>query len=203
MPQAYEVIILKPGYATWKGPNRQAADGTITLIKGLKRVIVDTGNPDDKEFIMQALERHGLKPDDINYVVCTHGHSDHTGNNNLFSNATFIVSYDISKGDDFTFHPFANGVPFRIDSGVEIVSTPGHGAEDISVLVRTPNGIIAIVGDLFEGIDDLKNEELWKAFSKFPEQQRSSRDFILSIADFIIPGHGHMFRIDPSFKKQQ
>ncbi|MEM7813471.1 MAG: MBL fold metallo-hydrolase [Candidatus Aenigmatarchaeota archaeon] len=190
----YAVKVLKPGYSKWLGPNRQQADGTVSLVKGDRNIIVDTGSPWDRDFIVEALRNEGLSPEDINYVVCTHGHSDHIGNLNLFRNAIHIVSYDIAEKDVYTFHPFASGIPFKIDLEVQVIPTPGHGSEDISVIVRTKDGIVAIVGDLFESIDDLGNDEIWKAFSKFPEKQRQSREFILKVADFIVPGHGHMFR---------
>jgi hypothetical protein len=39
----YEVTVLKPGYAEWIGPTQQKAGGTITLVKGPKHIVVDTG----------------------------------------------------------------------------------------------------------------------------------------------------------------
>ena len=37
----------------------------------------------------------------MDWVVCTHGHSDHVGNLNLFADAKIIVSHDICKGDKY------------------------------------------------------------------------------------------------------
>lgn len=65
-------------------------------------------------------EKGGVLPDDINYVVCTHGHSDHVGNLNLFPDATFIVSYDVSKKDEYTVHRFEDGLPYKIDDGENV-----------------------------------------------------------------------------------
>jgi glyoxylase-like metal-dependent hydrolase (beta-lactamase superfamily II) len=192
----YEVKVLKPGYAIWLGPTQQRADGTITLIKGPKNVIVDTGSPWDREFILKALKKERVRPDGISFVVCTHGHSDHIGNNNLFPNAIFIVSYDVCKGDLYTFHDFASGQPYKIDDQVEVIPTPGHTKQDISVIVRTPQGVVAIVGDLFENENDIENENLWRSFSEFPEQQEINRKKVLEIADFIVPGHGNIFRVE-------
>ena len=56
--------------------------------------------------LIPGLSKHGLTPKDIHYVVGTHGHSDHIGNLNLFPDATFIVSYDICKGDTYIDHTF-------------------------------------------------------------------------------------------------
>jgi glyoxylase-like metal-dependent hydrolase (beta-lactamase superfamily II) len=194
-----EVKVIQPGYAKWIGPTQQRADGTITLIKGPNNVIVDSGGPWDKQAILKALRREKIRPCDINYVICTHGHSDHTGNNNLFPNATLILSYDVCKGDLYTFHDFAHGQPYRVGEQIEVIPTPGHTTQDISVIVKTKQGVIAIVGDLFECAEDLKNESLWRSFSEVPETQKANRDQVLNLADFIVPGHGEMFRVGKQF----
>lgn len=194
-----EVKVIQPGYAKWIAPTQERADGTITLIRGPTNVIVDTGGPWDKHAILKALRREGIRPRDINYVICTHGHSDHTGNNNLFPNATLILSYDVCKGDLYTFHDFAHGQPYKIDDRIEVIPTPGHTAQDISVIVKTKRGIIAIVGDLFECAEDLENESLWRSFSEMPETQKANRERVLNLADFIVPGHGDMFQVGKQF----
>jgi glyoxylase-like metal-dependent hydrolase (beta-lactamase superfamily II) len=117
----YEVVVLKPGYATWVGPSQQRADGTITLVKGACNLMVDTGGPWDREAILRGLEGEGLAPADIDYVICTHGHSDHVGNVNLFPHATLIISFDICNSDLYTFHPFAEGRPYKIDDEVDVI----------------------------------------------------------------------------------
>lgn len=193
----YEVIILKIGYTRWTSPVQQRADGSITLVKGPKNVIIDTGGPWNKEEIPVWLTGEGLTPRHIDFVVCTHGHSDHVGNINLFPSATLILSHDICQGDLYTVHDFAGGQPFKIDDEIDVIPTPGHAGQDISVIVRTDSGIHAVVGDLFESEGDRDDESLWRSTSEFPEQQEASRRSVLDLADFIVPGHGHMFRVQP------
>jgi len=53
-----------------------------------------------------ALSGRGLSCSDITHVVCSHGHSDHVGNLNLFPEALLIVSFDICRGDTY----FENGL---------------------------------------------------------------------------------------------
>jgi len=190
-----EVVVIQPGYSRWISPTQQRADGTITLVKGSTNVIVDTGGPRDKQAIVEGLRSEGLRPNDVDYVVCTHGHSDHTGNNNLFPDATLLLSYDVCRGDLYTFHDFAHGQPYIIDENIEVIPTPGHTTQDISVIVKTKQGVIAIVGDLFECAADLEDEALWRSGSELPELQQANRDRILDLAAFIVPGHGNMFRV--------
>lgn len=185
-----EVKVLIDGYAIWLEAHKQKACGTITLVKGIKNnIIVDTGNVGDEQKIKRALEKEGLTPDKINYVINTHGDIDHVGNNGLFKKAIFISGQDIYEGDVASFF----SEKYEIEPGIEVINTPGHSIEDISVTVRTKNGIVVVAGDIFE--DEKDANESWKVFSKYPKKQVESRKKILAIADFIVPGHGKMFKL--------
>lgn len=199
----YEVIVLKEGYSIQEGAGQQRSCGTITLLKGPTNVIVDTGNPWDKEVIIDGLKKHDLTPDKIEYVVCTHGHSDHVGNLNLFLNAIHIVCQELCAGDLYLGHDFRQGIPYEIDEDVEVVSTPGHTTSDVSVIVRnTSKGTIAVTGDLFERFEDLEDFSLWQENSQDPQTQQQNRLQMLKFADWIVPGHGPMFQV-PKEQKQQ
>jgi glyoxylase-like metal-dependent hydrolase (beta-lactamase superfamily II) len=178
-------------------PTKQWA-ASVTLVRGPINLVVDTGLPSDRELILSGLARNGVGPAQVRYVVCTCGQSDRIGNNNLFPNATFVVSYDVSNGDQYTFFPFEDGQPYVLDEYVQVLPTPGHTNRDVSLLVRTAEGVVAVTGDLFERSEDLENPDLWKAFSEFPELQVQSRQVILDLADSIVPGHGEMFRVPKS-----
>ena len=52
-------------------------------------------------FIFPELKNHDLSADEINYVICTHSHADHIGNNNLFLNAEHIVGLSANFGEKF------------------------------------------------------------------------------------------------------
>lgn len=167
------------------------------LIKGEQNVIVDTMTPWDKDYILKKLEDHKVHPDEISFVVSTHGHSDHCGNNNLFLNATHIVGFTISYKNKFYDHGFADGLNYKIDDFVEVMPTPGHMLAHVSVLVKTSDGkTVVVAGDLFENEDDVHNDNIWKdAGSENEAKQLESREKILKIADWIIPGHGKMFPV--------
>ena len=79
--------------------------------------------------------------------------------------------------------------------GVRVVPTPGHTDSDVSLIVEETNyGVVAITGDLFEKAEDLERDDLWQQYSEHKELQKKSRDMIIGIADFIVPGHGKMFK---------
>lgn len=191
----YEVHVLFVGYC------RPTEDGTLanctcTLIKGPKNIIVDTMTPWDGKRLINAIEKHSIQCSDIDFVISTHGHSDHTGNNNLFLNAKHIVgrcvSYQHMYFDDSTF--FNSDGVYKIDENVRVVSTPGHTLSDVSIIVETAKESIGIVGDLFENEDDIMDETIWlNAGSENPNLQRKNRKTIMELVDWIIPGHGPMF----------
>lgn len=193
---ACEVKVLRVGYARWVGPKRLQADCTMTLVRGEKNTLVDTGLPQSREVLLQALESEGLGPEDITCVVSTHGHSDHVGNLGLFPGALHLLSNEVFQGDEyFLEHDFTGGRTYQVEEGVEVVSTPGHSSHDVSVLVQTSQGVVAVVGDLFESAADQEEETLWLQFSESPEVQRASRQQILQRADWIVPGHGDIFPV--------
>lgn len=66
--------------------------------------------------VVAGLGHYGVECSDVDYVVCSHGHSDHTGNNNLFLNAKHIVGFSISSKDLYSIHPFETG-KFKLDNG--------------------------------------------------------------------------------------
>jgi len=193
MKKLANVHVIQPGYAIWnKKMETQRADGTISLVISNENIIVDTGLPKDKTTILDALVQFGLAAKDIAYIICTHGDADHISNNNLFPKAKLIVGFDIYDGDIARF--FQNSL--KIDSNVTVVSMTGHDDRSIGVYVTTDVGLIAITGDLFEYEGDYKDISNWVAFSKEPKQHIRNRAKVWEMADYIVPGHGNIFKID-------
>ncbi|GFT93734.1 metallo-beta-lactamase domain-containing protein 1 [Nephila pilipes] len=193
------VDVIKNGYSTIDSEaNVMKANCTCTLIKENNIfIVVDTLTAWDRSFLEKELISRSIKTTEITHVVGTHGHSDHIGNLNLFENAQHIVGQSISHKDEYLLHSFEEK-PYKISENIEIIATPGHTLSDVSVIVRnTCLGTIAIVGDLFERKEDIKNSDLWKitAGSENPSLQFENRNKILHLADYIIPGHGPMFQV--------
>ncbi|XP_048884906.1 metallo-beta-lactamase domain-containing protein 1 [Brienomyrus brachyistius] len=191
--EPYSISVLKEGYSLAQPDGSTRADGTISLLQGPKIILVDTGGPWDRDFLLDQLKKKGLDPGDINIVVGTHGHSDHIGNLGLFPEATLVVGCDISQRDRYLPNQLAEGRPHPIDDHVSILPTPGHTGRDVSVLVTgTSVGVVLVAGDLFENSAD---EGTWRELSENPAVQEVSRQGALRTADVIIPGHGPPFRV--------
>lgn len=202
----YEVHVLFEGYSKILESGGMSANCSCTLITGGQhKIIVDTMTAWDGDRIVQALAKHNITCSDITYVVCTHGHSDHIGNNNLFKSAKHIISFSISERDFYHDPQFEEGEDYIIDDFIKVMPTPGHTLTCVSVLVKTKdNRLVAVTGDLFERQEDLQDESLWLklAGSEDEELQRSNRYKILGLADSIVPGHGPMFQVTESMKKE-
>ena len=74
---------------------------------------------------------------------------------------------------------------------IKIIKTPGHSYDALSLLVKTDQGIVAIVGDVFWK----ENSPEQDPYATNPEQLEQSRQQVLNIADYIIPGHGPMYKV--------
>lgn len=134
--------------------------------------------------------------------MCTHGHSDHIGCNYLFLDAkVHIVGKSISNRCKYHSHSFEIS-DYRIDDGIRVTMTPGHTMDSVSVLVHNSNlGIVAICGDLFERVTDVTDENIWMdAGSEDRCLQREHRLRMAGLAQFIIPGHGPMFKVTEEIK---
>ena len=182
------------------------ANCSCTLIKASKNIIVDTMTAWDQGKIIEALTRYNTTPADIDYVVCTHSHADHIGNNNLFTNAEHIVGTCVHRGEIF-FETNLKDEEYKVCPEVKVIATPGHTSDDVTVLAETmtqgKSTCFAITGDLFEKEEDILDPTIWQELGtlELRKTQSCMRSYIMDIADFIIPGHGPMFRVTDDMRK--
>uniref|UniRef100_A0A336L1U3 Metallo-beta-lactamase domain-containing protein 1 n=1 Tax=Culicoides sonorensis TaxID=179676 RepID=A0A336L1U3_CULSO len=170
-----------------------------------ENLIVDSMDCWSGPKLLEALKSHNLCPADINFCISTHTHPDHLGNNNLFLNARHIVAWSVSHRDEYFIHDFTEK-PFKINENIKIIATKGHTLTCISVICENTNfdgKTVAIVGDLFEHENDITDPELWKsAGSEAINDQLRNRHKMSMIADYIVPGHGPMFKVTQEIRKK-
>ncbi|CAH2272752.1 metallo-beta-lactamase domain-containing 1 [Pelobates cultripes] len=191
----HSVHILLEGYCKDAGHNQFVADGSVTLVRGPLTVLVDTAGPWSRDNLLESLRCQGVTPTDVTHVICTHGHSDHVGNLNLFPKAEILVSYDLWRNGVYVAHDFRGGVPYLLPGGegLKVIPTPGHTGSDTTLLVPgTTMGTVAVAGDLFEREED---HDSWRQLSEDPETQERNRTALLKVADVIVPGHGPPFKV--------
>jgi len=183
-----EVKILVSGYtnadSATEGDEKTCA--TITLVRDKNTVMVcDPGVLDNQQILIDALKKEGLTIDNVNYVFITHSHIDHYRNIGMFPNAKTLEYFGIWDGgrvedwkENFT-------------EDIKIVKTPGHNYDGLTLLVKTEKGIIAICGDVFWKENYPEND----IYASDPEKLQESRQKVLQLADFIIPGHAGMYSV--------
>lgn len=182
-----EVKILIEGYVKENGAK---VVPTTTLIQdGRINIIVDPGMGENKkEVLKKVLKKVNLDFDDINIIFCTHYHLDHTQYVGLFPKAKLIDYKFIYKGSNWLDHKGAN---YKLSPNVSVIYTPGHSLEHASLLVKTDKGIVAVAGDVFWYSDLGPKIDRMAWNQKILEESRKK---VLELADYIIPGHGGMFK---------
>uniref|UniRef100_A0A0N4Z146 Lactamase_B domain-containing protein n=1 Tax=Parastrongyloides trichosuri TaxID=131310 RepID=A0A0N4Z146_PARTI len=181
--------------------------GAVTLIKDNGYfIVVDSPSSTDmvsKDEMLTSLALQNITPGEIQMAVTTHGHPDHFGQGNLFSNARhFFSSYEYLDNTYVTTDLSVNDT-MKLTHHVEVWNTPGHTNQDVSVIVRTTCcGTIAIVGDLFYDENDANgNIKLWIDDAWNPQLGMINRRKVICNANRIVPGHGPMFKVTNAMKK--
>ena len=113
-----------------------------------------------EDSLLWRLAELDIAPADIDYVINTHLHFDHAGNNDLLKDAKFFVQrehYEYAKDNPAFPNQYWNlpGLSYELVDGaatlfpgVEVIPTPGHAPAHQSVLLRLPEtGNMIISGD--------------------------------------------------------
>jgi len=156
------------------------------LIQGKDRnILVDTGpkgidvvkknhshvNAEIPEGVLvDALAKNGLKPEDIDFIICTHLHWDHCQNNDCFpGKKVYVQRIELQyaacplEAQQQTYEsPCCGMIPkwatagnvmvpvdgdCELDPGIEVFLTPGHTPGSQIVRVNTSDGKYIIAGD--------------------------------------------------------
>jgi glyoxylase-like metal-dependent hydrolase (beta-lactamase superfamily II) len=182
------VSVLHEGYVREvSGGDRVGS--TVTLIMDAGRVIVvDPGLVSGVGALLGALAACGPSPSDVTDVVFSHHHPDHTINAAQFPRAVIHDHWASYDGDLWIGRDPGD---FELTPSVRLIATPGHTAEDITTLAATPDGVYACThawwGPDGPATDPLATDQAALA---------ASRQQILAVATFIVPGHGPAFRPD-------
>ncbi|MFH0890001.1 MAG: MBL fold metallo-hydrolase [Candidatus Aenigmatarchaeota archaeon] len=190
-----EIKVLVKGYARKEGSVTIASPSTVLIIDNGLKIIADPGA--NKTSLLESLADAKLKPEDIDMIFLTHYHLDHILNLKLFPEKMVLDNDTIYKGDEE--FPFSEKIP---DTDITVMQTPGHAHEHASLLVETIEGKIVIAGDLWWWYDNEEQKTDYDSlinrkdpYVKDEAALLESRKKVLEIADFVIPGHGIMFKV--------
>jgi glyoxylase-like metal-dependent hydrolase (beta-lactamase superfamily II) len=153
------------------------ADGRNILVDsgGNERFLIDGKGWAGLEFHVgrkyfdQAFRDANITPEEIETVIYTHLHNDHTGFSYKFKNARIIAQkkewetilnplppmlvrrdYDLEAVPELkTTHMILIDGDMDIADGVKVFTTPGHTPGSQSVAVNTKKGVVVLAGDQF------------------------------------------------------
>ncbi|MEK6847852.1 MAG: MBL fold metallo-hydrolase [Nanoarchaeota archaeon] len=190
-----EVKVLIEGYAL-RGKEEKATSTSVLVKTKNFNLIADPGM--DRNLLLKSLKRENLRINDINYIFLSHYHMDHSLLTGIFENAQVLYTEDVYSFDGQISERGVN----LLGEEIEIIKTPGHNSDCRTMLVKTQQGIIAIAEDVFWWWDDEKQKTEFNSLMKHKDQfatdnkkLKESRKLVLEKADYIIPGHGKIFKV--------
>jgi glyoxylase-like metal-dependent hydrolase (beta-lactamase superfamily II) len=146
-------------------------------------ILLDTGIGDadeeteewyrpDRIALPDALQRNGVRLQDIDVVVNCHLHFDHCGGNPLLAGTPIVAQVrelELARGGDHTFPELVDHAGVRYEEiegeveirpGVLVVPTPGHTDGHQSVVVRCSDGTVVLAGQSHDHTSDFAADAL-------------------------------------------
>ena len=178
-----EVHLLHAGYA-----NDRVGSSVVLVRDGDALIVADPGMVANRSRILDPLAELGVDPHDVTHVFLSHHHPDHTVNIALFPHAEVVDFWARYKDDLWLDH---DGDGYQLAPNSTLWLTPGHTAEDASLIVRADDGVYAMTHlwwkeDRTPEIDPLGDDQ---------DAIDAGRARVLAEVDIVIPGHGPAFRV--------
>ncbi len=183
-----------------------------------RTILVDTGmGPESNGKLMEELHGIGVEPRDVDQVVFTHLHGDHTGWNidratgePLFPRATYLVPRGDWDEQTAKSQPAASFVrdiaPLRTLGRMELIEdgyvlgpsltaihTPGHTLGHTSIAVRSAGEQALVLGDVFLTSIDVEVPDWSGPFDSDQNLARRTRHAVLdrleASGELVAPAH--------------
>lgn len=161
--------------------------------------------------LQQQLEQHGLKPSDVDAVVLSHLHWDHSYNLELFPDKPIYVQAEEVRAaltpipcEEHNYNvKDGNGLPqwlagfeamvqlegdFQLADGLQIVTLPGHSPGLHGLLVDTAEGRYMLASDHYPLIENFEKGIPAGSHTSL-YQWYDSHKKVLKLADYVLPGH--------------
>lgn len=213
MPKLFELLDGVPAVAD----QGHLGFSAVQLIEGedrdgqTRRVIIDSSHNGRRLHLVDALDKLGLTPLDVDYLVSTHAHWDHMQNHDLFLNATHLIHPDERRYahapavDDWATPSWTGYVLEQLETeevgdghevlpGVTIVDLNGHTIGSIGVAVETDEGLAVVAGDALHvasvATTEINPLVFWDERAATEAVRR-----VKQMADVIYPAHDAPFKM--------
>ena len=175
-------------------------------------MLLDTGHFGTRRQSLEALKRLGVRPVDIDRVILSHSHWDHSLNLELFPKATIIINakeLDYArrvKGDDWATPSIIGLLLERmkvqttegdedLTQTVRVIESPGHSPGHQSVLVKTDKGTALFTQDAIPTMRSY-TRGLPDFITTTEQEARRSIEKLEGLnPDVYYPGHDRPFRV--------
>ena len=158
---------------------------TISLVRDRNiLMVVDPGILENRQVLVDKLKEEGLSIDDINIVCITHSHLDHYRNIGMFEKAKTLEYFGLWDKNN------VENWKEQFTENIQILRTPGHERPSITLFIKTEKGVVAVCGDVFWK-ENYPKEDF---FAEDQEKLKESRRLVYKMADWVIPGHGPIFK---------
>jgi N-acyl homoserine lactone hydrolase len=198
-----------------EGAHRLVVDTSVGSAQVAEEIIGENLTRRPEQQPLTALRSIGVDPASVEYVLFTHLHWDHAGNNHLFPNAKFIVQRDelryayapstffekafLSPQGGFT-PPFATTKFDLVDGDLELFpdlwlfKCPGHTPGSQAIRARTRQGWATIAGDTIFTYENLE-KTIPPGFHVNVDAALDSMKRIAAASDIVLPSHDYtLFR---------
>ena len=135
-PAMTSVHLLHAGYT-----GERTASSIALVRDGDALIVVDPGMVARRSLILDPLAEMGVAAEAVTHVFLSHHHPDHTMNVALFPNAEVVDFWARYKDDLWLDMP---GDGYRLSPKAQLWLTPGHTAEDASLIVEADDGVYAM-----------------------------------------------------------
>ncbi|MCE7980872.1 MAG: MBL fold metallo-hydrolase [Caldilinea sp. CFX5] len=211
-----EMLGIRPGETTLFDSNLGFLPvSSSTLIRGKKTILVDpnAAHVGFYGMLRARLAEFDLQPSDIDLVVNTHCHHDHTASNFVVRDKPLVLGEHELETAHATYWPQYVEANFTgimsevqvineaaglvaLDDGVWALHTKGHTPGSISLLVEAEQGRVAIVGDLTMTRDEyfLRKFSHWYSPEQVAQLNASLDRVVAWQPEWVVPGHDQIFR---------
>jgi glyoxylase-like metal-dependent hydrolase (beta-lactamase superfamily II) len=184
------------------------------LIRDSKCILVDPNNYHISGYGMlgRRLKELGADLNDIDVVVNTHCHHDHSAGNRLTRDKVLVVGEgELDEAETIygseLVHAYFTGIMREVrtigsdeglvplDEGVHVVRTPGHSSGSVCVLVEAQDGRWAIMGDTVMFREEY-TERAWGHW--YTAEQKEALNAAVDLVagwgpTIVVPGHDQAF----------